>query len=244
MDPPEKGARNRRYNGLKMAFHTTYILIRNFESESKELPFDEFSIKKIDNSNYDELKAIFKSIYVYRFGHHFIERRYTKLPSLPEGEEDLSGLGRIPYDSGDLMLLLRLFKAGDIVFVAQTIKRANGDCLSQYPVILRVDSGLDPNDEVRKSIRSLFRREFEALGIPKNRVAPLISEEKEWFASTDRRVVGPVVRDRTDNDWVYVLFSQTENGTFQVEQVEVDIKTREKARELLLDAMEASLKSG
>jgi len=115
-----------------MAFYTTYILIQNFEAESKKLLFDEFSIKKIDNSNYDELKAVFKSICVYRFGQHFIERRYAKLPSLPEGGEDFSGLGRIPYDSEDLMLLLRLFKTGDLVFVAQIIKSPEGDHLGQY----------------------------------------------------------------------------------------------------------------
>jgi hypothetical protein len=116
-----------------MAFYTTYILIKNFESESKKLVFDEFSITKIDNSNYDELKGIFKSVCVYRFGQHFIERRYSEVPSLPEGEDDESGLGRILYNSEDLMLLLRLFKVGDLAFVAQTIKRPNGDCESQYP---------------------------------------------------------------------------------------------------------------
>lgn len=115
-----------------MTFYRTYILIQNFESESKKLVFDEFSITKIDNSNWEELKDIFKSVCVYRFGQHFIERRYGEVPSLPEGEEDLSGLGRIPYDSEDLMLLLRLFKMGDLVFVAQIIKQPEGDPLGQY----------------------------------------------------------------------------------------------------------------
>jgi hypothetical protein len=94
------------------------------------LVFDKFSITRIDNSNYEELGAIFES--VNRFGQHFIERRYDEVPSLPEGEEDFSGLGRIPYDSEDLMLLLRLFKTGDIVFMAQIIKRPDGDPLRQY----------------------------------------------------------------------------------------------------------------
>lgn len=115
-----------------MVFYTTYILIQNFESGSKKLVFPEFSITKIDNSNYDDLKGIFKSVCVYRSGQHFIERRYGELPSLPEGEEDFSGLGRIPYDSEDLMLLLRLFKMGDLVFVAQIIKQPDGDPLGQY----------------------------------------------------------------------------------------------------------------
>jgi len=111
--------------------YTVYILIQNFESGSKKLFFDDkLSITRIDNRNYDELKAVFRS--VNRIGQHFIERWYDDLPSLPEGDEDVSGLGRIPYDSEDLMLLLRLFKAGDIVFVAQVIRTPTGDLLSQY----------------------------------------------------------------------------------------------------------------
>lgn len=114
-----------------MEFYTAYILIQNFESESKKLVFDDkLSIVKIDNRNYDELKAIFKS--VNRSGQHFIERRYGEVPSPSEGEEDISGLGRIPYYSEDLMLLLRLFRTGDIVFITQAIKTPEGDLLSQY----------------------------------------------------------------------------------------------------------------
>jgi hypothetical protein len=114
-----------------MGFYTAYILIQNFESESKKLVFDDkLSIVKIDIRNFDELKAIFKS--VNRFGQHFIERRYDEVPSLPEGEEDYSGLGRIPEDSEDLMLLLRLFKTGDLAFVEQDIKQPQGNSLRQY----------------------------------------------------------------------------------------------------------------
>jgi hypothetical protein len=54
------------------------------------------------------------------------------VPSLPEGEKDYSGLGRIPEDSEDLMLLLRLFKTGGLVFVEQDIKQPLGNPLRQY----------------------------------------------------------------------------------------------------------------
>jgi hypothetical protein len=115
-----------------MGFYTTYILIQNFETKPKELVFDKFRIVRVDNSNWDECKQIFRPVFVKRFGQHFIERRYKGVPKLPKGEEDVSGLGRIPYHSEDLMLLLRLFREGDIVFITQAIKTPEGNLLSQY----------------------------------------------------------------------------------------------------------------
>lgn len=111
--------------------YIAYILIQNFESKSKKLIFrNKLSITRIDNSNYKELKEIFK--FVNKLGQHFIERQYDEVPSLSEGDDDFSELGRIPEDSDDLMLLLRLFKSGDIVFVAQAFKTPSNGLLSQY----------------------------------------------------------------------------------------------------------------
>jgi hypothetical protein len=128
-----------------MGFYTAYILIQNVESKSKELVFDKFRIKRIDNSNLDECKEIFRPFLVARVGQHFIERQYKEVPRLPEGEEDFSGLGRIPDDSDDLMLLLRLFKVGNIVFMAQVIKTPSGDLLSQYRYPMAFSSHRSPS---------------------------------------------------------------------------------------------------
>lgn len=116
----------------KSDLYTAYILIQNFESKLTELQFDKFSITRIDNRNYERLKEIFKSTFLKRQGQHFIERRYIELPGLTEDYEDPSGLGRIPYDSEDLMLLLRLFKTGDIVFVSAAVSTPENGLLSQY----------------------------------------------------------------------------------------------------------------
>lgn len=115
-----------------MGLYTTYILIQNFETKSKDLIFDKFRISRIDNSNWEKYKAMFRPVFVKRVGQHFIERQYEEVPKLLKDEEDTSGLGRIPYDSEDLMLLLRLFRAGDIVFIDQAIETSEGDLLSQY----------------------------------------------------------------------------------------------------------------
>jgi hypothetical protein len=108
--------------------------------------------------------------------------------------------------------------------------------------LLHEVSELDPNTEARESIQSLLRREFHALGIYRDPEAIMFSEEKEWFASMDRRVIGTVVRDRPDNDWVYVLLLRNAKGTFEVDEVQINVETREKARQQLLKAMENRLK--
>jgi hypothetical protein len=102
----------------------------------------------------------------------------------------------------------------------------------------------NPSTEVRESIQSILRSDFDALGISRDPESSEFSEEKEWFASTDHRMVGTVVRDRPDNDWVYVLLLRNAEGTFEVGEVQINIETREKARQQLLEAMENRLKVG
>jgi hypothetical protein len=115
-----------------MGVYTAYILIQNFETKSKDLVFNKFRISRIDNSNWNKYKEMFRPVFVKKVGQYFIERHYEEVPKLPKDEEDTSGLGRIPYDSEDLMLLLRLFRAGDIVFIGQAIETSEGNLLSQY----------------------------------------------------------------------------------------------------------------
>ncbi len=129
---PEKNNGNTSKGENKKDAYTAYILIQNIETRSKQLVFSKFRIKEIDNSNWGKCKELFKPVFVKRVGQHFIERRYKEVPSLPQGEEDFSGLGRIPYDSEDLMLLLRLFKVGDIVYAAGAVETPEGKLLSQY----------------------------------------------------------------------------------------------------------------
>jgi hypothetical protein len=116
--------------------------------------------------------------------------------------------------------------------------------LSSVTFVLGVeDPDLDPNRDVRPSIRSILRAEFEGLGVPKAPTADLISKEKEWFASTDRRVIGTVVQDLPDKDWFYVLFLKTPDGKIETEDVQINIPTRKQARQRLLDAMAACLET-
>jgi hypothetical protein len=115
--------------------HTVYILIQNFKSELSELIFDKFTITKVSNGNYEEYEEVFTSGLYRNLSQYIIKREYKKIPPLPTGmskDFDTSGFGNIPYESEDLIFLLRLFKEGDIVFKKQVIKKHDGKQFSQY----------------------------------------------------------------------------------------------------------------
>jgi hypothetical protein len=58
-----------------------------------------------------------------------LEKSYAQLPAGPPG----SPVGGIPNDIEDILLLLRLYRAGDISFVKQAIILPNGNTLVQFP---------------------------------------------------------------------------------------------------------------
>jgi hypothetical protein len=85
----------------------------NFQSDVEELKLQHFSICKVTNRNWEEVKDRFPGYTVSHNSHYYIQRGYKKIP---QNHRDQVGLGSIPYDSEDLMLLLRLFKPNDIGF--------------------------------------------------------------------------------------------------------------------------------
>ncbi len=74
-------------------------------------------------SNWEQVKQKFPGCHVYHDGsHYYIQRNYKDVPPRPD---DCIGLGNIPYESEDLMLLLRLYKPENISFLAQVIHTPN-----------------------------------------------------------------------------------------------------------------------
>lgn len=103
------------------------ILVRNFESTEETPDFGEFTVQRI-GLRFKELRQFFSSIDVNQDDWLF-EKSYSKLPLGPPG----SPVGGIPDDVEDVLLLLRLFKAGDISFIKQAIIPPNGNALVQFP---------------------------------------------------------------------------------------------------------------
>lgn len=115
---------------------TAYALLKNLDSHHDELRFRNFTLQRIPQGNRVELERVQEIFPQARtrvtFGSWIYERVYQEPPPVLEGEHDV-GFGRIPMETEDAILLLRLFKAGDICFCAQSLRLPDGQIGTQYP---------------------------------------------------------------------------------------------------------------
>lgn len=102
-------------------------LVRNLESGVESLDFDEFTINLV-GLGFKELREVFSSVDVNQ-DDWILEKSYKQLPPGPPG----SPVGGIPNDIEDILLLLRLYKPGDISFIKQAIVQPNGKTSVQFP---------------------------------------------------------------------------------------------------------------
>ncbi len=104
-----------------------FILVRNLESSVEGLDFGEFTINLV-GARFEELREVFSSVDVYQ-DDWILEKSYTQMPLGLPG----SPVGGIPNDIEDLLLLLRVYKDGDISFIKQAIVPPSGKTLVQFP---------------------------------------------------------------------------------------------------------------
>jgi hypothetical protein len=93
----------------------TFILVRNLEADAEILDFGGFTIKHV-GQRFGELRELFSSPDVDQ-SDWILEKSYSQLPPGPLGYP----VGGIPNDIEDILLLLRLYRSGDISFVKQAI---------------------------------------------------------------------------------------------------------------------------
>src|SRR6266508_3011482 len=87
-------------------------------------------------------------------------------------------------------------------------------------------------------IKPLARRRFDALaGYARKPELVLFAEEMEWYASHDERLIGMLLRDRTDDDFVVAVLARDERLCFRVIGVEVSLPTLKAARHELFRRM-------
>jgi hypothetical protein len=104
-----------------------FVLVRNLECHADHLVFDDFSIKRV-GGRFQELRELFVSADV-NVDDWVFEKSYAAPPPGPPG----LAVGRIPNDIEDALLLLRLWKPGDIAFVRQSIILPSGNPIVQFP---------------------------------------------------------------------------------------------------------------
>lgn len=120
---------------------TLRILARNIESDGftpisadafspQKIQFSDFSIELIDKQlRLRYARNFFKDAML---GECLIERDYESIPPAPVAE-DYGEFGGIPWDAEDLLLLLRLFRPGDLAFVSLSMQKPCGHLTKLYP---------------------------------------------------------------------------------------------------------------
>jgi hypothetical protein len=125
---------------------TLYVLVRNLEAKG-QLRFRDFQLREIsqgDRRALDEARGLLRTEEV-NFGDWLLVREYDEIP-VTTGQNP-AGVGRIPLDAEDTLLLLRLFKPGDLSFARLVIRKRDGTSLiqSSYRVITNlVDDSVFP----------------------------------------------------------------------------------------------------
>jgi hypothetical protein len=89
---------------------TVRILVRNLGSDTSRLQFSNFSIEELRQGNLAQLQNTRKYFPEATYGEWILERYYASIPPV---SEDWSGLGAIPFEIEDLLLLLRLYRPGN-----------------------------------------------------------------------------------------------------------------------------------
>ena len=98
--------------------YTAFASVKNLKAPSETLQFERFQLWAISPSNREWAMKVL-CVDRLNVGDWVYEREYETLP-LIEGW-DPPGLGRIPFDTEDTLLLLRLFRVGDLSFSNQVI---------------------------------------------------------------------------------------------------------------------------
>lgn len=108
---------------------TVRVLVRNLESDAGRLPFSTFSLRRI-GLDFEAVRKFFPGATRDEW---LLEREYPAIPPLPAIAEGWPGpYGGIPFDIEDTLLLLRLFRMGDLAFAGMHIQTPTASD-SQYP---------------------------------------------------------------------------------------------------------------
>jgi hypothetical protein len=114
----------------------SFALVKKLNSNSDELIFNKFRLSKISRGDNDALKKaqrLFSKAWVC-YGDWIYRREY----------DDSADWDEISLDVEDALLLLRLYKTGDLFFVQPCIEEADGNlfCQQPYPVMVSTTTTL------------------------------------------------------------------------------------------------------
>jgi hypothetical protein len=88
-------------------------------------------------------------------------------------------------------------------------------------------------------VRCVSKARFEALSYARVPFVKQISEDIEWFSNQNNVVLGAILLDKIDNDYVAMVLGRDEAGVFRFIDCEHSIEQLETAREVLISKMES-----
>jgi hypothetical protein len=88
-------------------------------------------------------------------------------------------------------------------------------------------------------LQTISKRRFDALaGYSRTPSITTLTEELEWYATPDERVLGVVLRDRVDNDFSWVAMGRDEALRFRAVRCNTSLPSREAARQEAFKVLE------
>lgn len=97
---------------------------------------------------------------------------------------------------------------------------------------------------IQKVVRSISKARFEALSYARAPLIKLYSDEIEWYSNEENIILGIILIDRTDSDYVVVLMGRDEVGVFRYIDGEHGINHIIEARDVLISKIEHYSKKG
>ena len=82
-----------------------------------------------------------------------------------------------------------------------------------------------------------MKHEFDNLKPIKNPALSKMFIEREWYADPERKILGVVVNDSVDHEWMSVVLIKDETGSFRGNIISKGYDKRDKARKYLFSAM-------
>jgi hypothetical protein len=152
-----------------------FVLVRNLESNAESLDFGEFTIRLV-GLRFKDLREVFSSVDVNQ-DDWILEKSYTLLPLGTPG----SPVGGIPNDIEDILLLLRLYKPGDISFIKQAIIPPSGNTMVRFPY--RAMNDLNSYSILRFEATSEECESWKAFAVS---IRESQSWSSDWFAAARR----------------------------------------------------------
>lgn len=94
------------------------------------------------------------------------------------------------------------------------------------------------------AINQITQDDFDAYAPQRSPMAQVMAEEVEWYADDRGIIIGTVFRDRTDNDWAYIILGRDEHDSFRGFKLDASLENIAEARRKLLVEMTAIEASG